>query len=72
MLCKMKSIIGNKLAFLYQLTKQNSVLASLHELTLYKTHYRRVVSFARSQKSHTYMLFQKFCLDWKLSPVINR
>ena len=27
----MRSIIGNKLASLYQLTKQNTVFASLHE-----------------------------------------
>ena len=52
----MMSIIGNKLASLHELTKQNK--------------YRRAVPSAKSHKIS--ILFQKVCMGWKLSPIINR
>ena len=68
MLCKMKSVIGNKFASLFQLTKKTSLLASLHELTLQKTHYRWVVPFAKSQKSQQKYVVSKFLSELETFP----
>ena len=48
----MRSVIGNKLASLYKLTKQNTMCWLLYTNLQNKTYYRRAVPFARSQKSH--------------------
>ena len=68
MLCKMKSVIGNKFILNYKKKKKNSLLASLHELTLYKTHYRWVVPFEKSQKSQYKYVVSKFLSELETFP----
>ena len=36
-----------------------------------KTQYRRVAHLSRSQKNQLSILFEKVCLGWKLSTIIN-
>ena len=60
----------SSLLYILTLHNKHNVLASLHELTLYKTHYRRVGSFARSQSQHMYLFQKVFWLE--TLPIINR
>ena len=72
MFCKIKSIIGNKLASLYQLTKQNSVWLLYMNLHFTKHTIDESLPLQDPQNVSISMLFQTFCLDCKLFPIINR
>ena len=71
----MRPITDNNLAFLYKLTKQNKMCSLPYMNLQNKTQYRRVLDLSNSQKCirfSTNILFEKACLGWNFSPIINR
>ena len=66
----MRSVIGNKLASLYQLTKQNNAFWLLCTNLQNKTQYRWDVPFASCKKVSISILCQKFFMSIRHSRVI--
>ena len=72
MLCKMRSIMA--ISWLLYTNLQNKTMFWLLYMNLHFTKLTTDESFALQdrKKVSISMLFQNFCLDWKLSPIINR
>ena len=68
----MRSIIGNKLASLYNLQSKTQCVGFFTRT--YKTKYTKDWSllFGDRKKVSVSILYQKVCLGWNLSPIINR